>query len=514
MFLLEIPLRTPELPCFGGPGGDNAVAGRLSLGVMEERLMGNGFQLSRTLLVAVVAVFATLDQCRAQSACQDARLTASDPGVFESFGYSVAVSGDTVVVGADWDSELGTQAGAAYVFRRKGMMWAEMQKLLGSDQVAGDQFGHSVATDGSVAMIGSLQHIHDGAPGTGAVYAFRFDSDAEVWTEEQEVLTATGAWGDGFGEVVSLSNDLMLVSARFDDVNGGNAGAAFIFRFDPETSQWVEEQKLLASDGEGGDFFGTSVAISGDIAVIGADGHDDGAEEAGAAYVFRYDSRTSTWLEEQKLLASDAASHDRFGSSVSISGETVLIGATGNFNFGISIGSAYVFGFDTKTSNWVQEQELLPSDDWNTDQFGKAVALDGDAAVIGAPFSDAIGSSSGAAYVFRFDGSSWLQQQALLPDPNPWANFFGWSVAIDGDKVIAGAFGEDQQRGATYIYDVAPNCNCPHDLDADGSIGVSDLLSLLADWGPCEGCPGDFDGDGTVGLSDLLALLANWGACP
>ena len=492
------------------------------------RRRGGGMAMKKSirrwagLSVIGLSLVGAVNASYAQDACLEARLTASDPGLFASFGFAVAISDATAIVGAQWDRELGTEAGAAYIFRPEGMTWNEMQKLLGSDQVAGDQFGRSVATDGSVAMIGSLQHIHDGAPGTGAVYAFRFDSEASVWIEEQEVLTVTGAWADAFGEAVSLRDDLMLAGAPFDDDNGGSAGAAFVFRFDPDTSQWVEEQKLLASDGEGGDFFGISVAIFGDIAVIGANGHDGGCPDdptsnSGAAYVFRFDPKTATWSEQQKLLASDAAFQDWFGSSVSISGETVLIGATGNFNFGISIGSAYVFRFDPKTSSWVEEQELLPTDDWNTNRFGRAVALDGEAAVIGAPFSDAVGPSSGAAYVFRFDGSSWFQQQVLLPDANAWTQFFGWSVAIDGDKAIVGAFGEDQQRGAAYVFDVALNCDCPQDLDADGSVGVKDLLILLGAWGPCPkqgDCPADFDNSNDVGVKDLLLLLGNWGPCP
>ena len=445
-----------------------------------------------------------------QGACQEARLTASDPGVYESFGYSVAVTGDTALVGAQWDTELGTEAGAAYVFRRKGTTWTEMQKLLGSDQVPGDQFGRSVATDGSWAMIGSLQHIHDGAPGTGAVYAFRFDSEASVWIEEQEVLTATGAWADAFGVVVSLRNDLMLAGASFDDDNGANAGAAFIFRFDSNTSQWVEEQKLLASDGTDGDFFGTAVAIFGEVALVGADGHDDAAESAGAAYVFRYDAQTSRWVEEQKLLASDGTELDRFGDSVSISGDVALIGARLDGS-----GSAYVFRVDPKTSSWVQEQKLLPSGG-QPDQFGRAVTIDGDIAVIGSPFANAVGPAHGAAYVFRYDPktSQWSQLDMLVPDPNPWTAFFGRSVALDGETTVIGALGEDQQRGAAYVFDLAPNCNCPHDLDADGNVGILDFLALLAAWGPNPGHPADFDGDGNVGITDFLELLANWGACP
>ncbi len=234
----------------------------------------------------------------------------------------------------------------------------------------------------------------------------------------------------------------------------------------------------------------------------------------GSAYVFRFNG--STWVEEQELLPSKDAGSAAFGSSVSISSDAILVGAHSEGN-----GSAYVFRFDPAgepSSQWVQEQKLLPSDPGGADQFGRAVGIDGDTAVIGAWVSDAGGPGSGAAYVFRFfEGKGWVAQPQLLPEPNPWTNFFGRSVAIEGNTVVIGAHGEDQQRGAAYVFDVAPNCNCPHDLDADGSVGVLDLLSLLGSWGACPpkgGCPADFDASGDVGVKDLLFLLGNWGPCP
>ncbi|MCH7848996.1 MAG: FG-GAP repeat protein [Planctomycetes bacterium] len=453
-----------------------------------------------------------------QTVCQDARLTASDPGIFESFGYSVAVSGDTAIVGAQWDSELGTEAGAAYIFRLDPdrSTWIEQQKLLASDGDGGEHFGRSVTIDGDTAMIAATSHLHNGASGNGSVYVFVYNRS--TWVEQQEFFASDGAIGDVFGQAVSISADVAVIGARFDDDNGAQSGSAYVFRFDPDTEQWVEEQKLLASDGAFGDFFGRSVAVLGDVVIIGADGHDDACRDdpvcnSGAAYVFRFNPETSQWVEEQKLLASDTSSQDSFGESVAISGDLALIGANGD-----GVGSAYVFRFDPKTSTWVQEQKLLPSGG-QPEQFGRAAAIDGDTAVIGSPFADGGGPSSGAAYVFRHDPktSQWSQQDMLLPDPNPWTNFFGRSVAIDGETTVIGAHGEDQQRGAAYVFDVALNCACPQDLDADGSVGVPDLLSLLGSWGPCPpkgDCPADFDNTGDVGVKDLLILLGNWGPCP
>ncbi len=147
----------------------------------------------------------------AQTVCQDARLTASDPGVFESFGYSVAVSGDTAVVGAQWDSELGTKAGAAYIFSLDpdSSIWIEQQKLLASDGESDNRFGSAVAIDGEVAVIGAFGHFHSGKSGSGSAYVFRYDGSG--WNEEQELLASDGVIGDHFGRSLSLSADTIVV---------------------------------------------------------------------------------------------------------------------------------------------------------------------------------------------------------------------------------------------------------------------------------------------------------------
>ncbi len=472
--------------------------------------------------VVSVAALCCVEGTSAQTACREARVTAFDAGVFQNHGRAVAIWGDTAFVGADWDDELGTQSGSVYVYQREPGpegSWVFAQKLLGSDEVNGDEFGFSVAMDGDVAVIGALQHIHDGAPGTGSVYVYRFDPNTSAWIEEQELLASTGTWGDGFGFSVSISDHVLLIGAVLDDDNGTNSGSAYVFRYDPDTSGWIEEQKLLASDGAAGDFFGDAVAVladpAGDVALIGAGGHDDLADDAGAAYVFRYNPKTATWQEEQELLASDGAASDYFAlAAVSLSGiqgeAVAVIGAHGN-----SSGRAYVFRYDPKNSTWFEEQKLVPSGG-APEQFGRAAAIDGDTALIGSWKADAGGTNHGAAYVYRYDGdtSQWSQADMLVPDPGPWTAFFGFSVALDGDRAVCGAYGENQQRGAAYLDNLAPNCNCPHDLDGNGSVGASDLLSLLVQWGTDPGGPPDFDGDGNVGSSDLVALLFNWGLCP
>ncbi|MEE9129221.1 MAG: FG-GAP repeat protein, partial [Phycisphaerales bacterium] len=254
-----------------------------------------------------------VNESYAQDACLDARVTAFDGGVFQSFGFAVGVYGDTALIGAQWDNDQGTQSGSTYVFRREGGTWVEVQKLLASDGYSGSRFGFAVAIEGDVALIGAVGHQHDGQSGSGSAYVFRYNG--AMWIEEQELFASDGGLPDNFGASVSLSPDsigVAVIGARLDDDNGANSGSAYVFRFDPQMQRWVEEQHLLASDGAGGDFFGRSVAVQGDTAIIGANGHDDACRnnpicDSGAAYVFRFDPKTSTWIETQKLLASDAA---------------------------------------------------------------------------------------------------------------------------------------------------------------------------------------------------------------
>ena len=481
--------------------------------------MGRSIRSLRFAAAIGIAALCCIEAASAQTACPEAKVTAFDGGVFQNHGRAVAISGDTALVGAHWDNDQGTQSGSAYVYQREPGLegsWVFAQKLLASDGGGSEHFGRSVAIDGNTIMVGALNHLHDADGGNGAVYVFKYDPDTSRWIERQELVASDGAIGDGFGVSVSISGDVALIGAPSDDDDGFASGSVYVFRFDPKTSQWIEGQKLTASDAMTSDGFGGSVALAGDLAVIGTPGQDGVEEETGAAYVFRFDSDSATWIEQAKVFASDGTVLDRFGWSVAVSPDSIGVAIVGARLDGA--GSAYVFRYDPKSSTWFEEQKLVPSGG-SPEQFGRAVAMDGDTALIGSPFADAVGYSSGAAYVFRYDGdtSQWSQADMLVPDPGPWTAWFGFSVALDGDRAVCGAHGEDQQRGAAYMYNLAPNCNCPQDLDLDGNVGASDLLALLVSWGPCPpnaDCPADFDGNGTVGASDLLALLVNWGPCP
>lgn len=379
---------------------------------------------------------------------EEAKLLADDGASGDLFGYSVAVGGDVAIVGAHGNQDNGTNSGSAYIFRRSGSTWLLEQKLVPNDGAALDHFGVSVAISGDVALVGA--HIeNDGGVGTGSgsVYVFRWNGAS--WAQEQKLLPGDGAPFDFFGFSVAIDGHVAVVGAYGNDDSGAFTGSAYVFRGTGST--WVEEQKLIAADGAAGDQFGFSVSISGDIVLVGAARDGDDGSESGSAYVFR--SSGSTWVQEQKLTADDAAAGDRFGGQVSVSGDAALVGAAGDDDNG----SAYVFR--AAGSTWAQEQKLLADDGASGDALGGAVAISGDHVVLGAVGDDDNGLGAGSAYVFRGSGSTWTQEEKLLASDGESGAGFGFSVAIGGDRALVGAWHESTNgtnAGAAYVFEIAP----------------------------------------------------------
>ena len=375
------------------------------------------------------------------------KLTPSDGDDNNFFGYSVAISGNTALIGASWDDERGERSGSAYVFRFDGCQWVEEQKLTASDGTTDDGFGTSVAISGNTAIVGASWD-DDNGDYSGSAYVFRFDGCQ--WTEKQKLTASDGTAYDTFGASVAISDDVALIGAADDYDNKNKSGSVYGFQFDG--SQWTEEQKLSPYDGTAYDGFGHRVAISDDVALIGAYADDDNGKNSGAAYVFRFDG--SQWTEEQKLTASDGADYDKFGVSVAVSADVAFISAYGS-DKGDTLGSAYVFRFDG--SQWVEEQNLTASDGTAGDKFAHTIAVSDNVALIGAYGDDDSGTDSGSAYVFRFDGSQWTEEQKLTSSEEIAYDWFGASVAISDDVALIGAFRDHDNgnnSGAAYVFNL------------------------------------------------------------
>jgi len=389
---------------------------------------------------------------------QQAKLTAADGAPGDSFGISVAVSGDTAIVGASYDSVGANFAqGSAYVLTRSGTVWTQQAQLTAFFGEAGDGFGFSVALDGDTALVGAIgDDIGANAFRGSACVFIRFGA---TWAQQAQLIASDGATGDNFGSSVALSGDTALVGAWFDDV-GANAdqGSAYVFARFPALG-WTQQTKLTASDGAAGDHFGWSVALSGDKALVGAYSDDAGANgDQGSAYFFVPPvDAPGTWTEQAKLIAFEGAAGDEFGHAVAIDGDTAIVGALGDDVGGIDDqGSARVFR--NRGGVWRESDLALTAiEDEEYDNFGFSVAIDGDTMIIGAPFDD-IGSGydRGSAHIYRWNGASWVFEATLRASDGRYYDQFGWSVALSGDTAIVGApndtVGENYYQGSAYIF--------------------------------------------------------------
>ena len=417
----------------------------------------------------------------AQKALTETKLTASDGAMINQFGDSVAISGYTAVIGAPRDNDSGTNSGSSYVFVRDSQtgLWREQAKLLPSDGVASDWFGESVAISGDTAIVGAFRDDDSGSD-SGSAYVFVRDPQTGSWREQAKLLPSDGATGDWFGLSVAISGNTAIVGAYRDDDSGSDSGSAYVFVHDPQTGSWREQTKLLPSDGATGDWFGLSVAISGNTAIVGAFKDDDSDSDSGSAYVFVHDPHIGIWREQAKLLASDGAAGDWFGKSVAISGDTAVIGAFKDDDSGSDSGSSYVFVRDPQTGIWREQAKLLASDGAAGDWFSWSVAISGDTAVIGASKDDDSGSGSGSAYVFERDPltGSWSKLAKLLASDGAAGDWFGESAKISGNFVIIGATFDDDlgmNSGSTYIYEQEKADRLPVDILGDLINAINDL---------------------------------------
>ena len=508
-------------------------------------------------------------------------------GADDQFGNSVAVSGDTVVVGADREDsstpginstpdELATSAGAAYVFVRSGVTWSQQAYLKASQVSAADQFGISVAVSGDTVVVGALNEDsstpgingtpNEGATNAGAAYVFVRNSG--TWSQQAYLKASQVTEYDWFGRSVAVSGDMVVVGAIGEDSSAtginstpneaaSDAGAAYVFVRSGVT--WTQQAYLKAGQVSAADYFGYSVAVSGDTVIAGAPYENssttginstpnESAPDSGAAYVFVRSG--GTWTQQAYLKAHQVTGDDEFGNSVAVSGDTVVVGATGenSSTSGInstpnegtsSAGAAYVFVRNGVT--WSQQAYLKASQVTEFDDFGYSVAVSGDTVVVGASREDSNTSginstpndtdgpsfNAGAAYVFVRDRTTWSQQAYLKASEVTRGDQFGWSVGVSGDTVVVGAIYEDSNTleinstpnegaynaGAAYIF---TGLGPLPDGDTDGLLDSWELTywPTTTGHGPLD----DHDKDGYVELLELAfglnPTLPNPGGLP
>jgi hypothetical protein len=327
-------------------------------------------------------------------------LVPTDGAVGDRFGCAVALDGDTALIGADrHDLQAGgTNSGAAYVFTRSGTTWALEAELAPSDHGYGDRFGCSVDLDGDTALVGAKLRDASGSADAGAAYAFT--RSAGIWSQQARFALADpgSPTSDQFGGAVALDGDTALIGADFRVVPGKyNCGAAYVYV--RSGGSWSLQQMLTASDGENGDLFGDAVALDGDRAAIGARNHDySGVIRSGAVYTF---TRTNgVWSQERVLFASDRRSGDWFGSCVAMDGDIIVVGAP--FHEAgprQRAGAAYIFWHTDQ--GWAECSALTADAVMEYEQSAQSVAVSGQTALVGSP-EHQVGEAAHAGAVFSF----------------------------------------------------------------------------------------------------------------
>ena len=398
------------------------------------------------------------------AAIQQQKLIASDGAMVDLFGTSAGLSGDYAVIGANQAEIEGDRYGAAYVFKYDGSQWQEIVKL--TPPQAFENFGASVSISGDTIAIGAPNALVDNQqqagnePQAGVVYIYKRDVN-DAWNEAHRLFPADVDGYDKFGTSISLENNQLIVGSPFDDDTFSGSGSAYIFDFDG--SNWIETDKLTASNPAASDKFGHKVDINASRAVVSSPNSDDitAGDSVGTVYVF--EKGATNWNETKILQASDMAEHDNFGIDISLSGDRVLVGAYGNDDTILNSGSAYIFDYNPTNTSWDTGLKLNANDPGSGDRYGGAVKINGDKVLIGAVSNDDGNAlSSGSVYSYYYNGNSWDFIKLILHTDSPtrFTDAFGNAIDLDNDKAIIGSYfddgteGQTFNSGAAYIFDV------------------------------------------------------------
>ncbi|MEP7106746.1 MAG: FG-GAP repeat protein [Ferruginibacter sp.] len=369
--------------------------------------------------------------------------SASDGSASDRFGISVSISGDYAIVGANLDDNgAKTDQGAAYIFMRQGGTWSEQSKLTASDGGAGDNFGNSVGISGDYAIVGSPR-------GAGNWFlqgaAYIFVRTGSTWTQQAKLNASDGLIGDYFGTSVSISGADVLVGAPNDSDPFANMGSAYVFV--RTGAGWSQQSKLTVSYGKYNDRFGFSVSINGDYAIVGAPftSINIAYPYDGSAYIFVRSG--VTWALQVDLYRADGFQDDNFGYSVSISGDYAIVGEPGEYAAPYTHnGAAYIY--KRNGTSWSLPIKLTAADSEAESYFGNSVCISGDYAIIG-KYYDAAGSNpyQGSAYIYRRSASAWTLERKVDDGSGQNPGLFGSAVGVSGYNYIIGAVGKNSSKG-------------------------------------------------------------------
>ena len=412
-------------------------------------------------------------------------LSPTDSKANDRFGSSVSLHGNIAVIGAeDQDSDSPssstiTKSGAAYIFEKQNGDWVEIQKIVASDRDQESSFGYSVSVENNNILVGDNAKNSN----TGSAYLFQKDESLGTWNETQVLNANVSSTGDEFGNNIILSDGNVMISAihEDEDANEGNtltnSGAIYFGTIDSSNPNEVyigPESKFVPNDRGSNDDFGGAIALSGNYAIIGAarEDHDENGQNklssAGSAYLLGK-NQNGHWNQIQKLIPSDRETKDFFGQAVDIDGDYAIVGGFNKVNK--NDGAAYIFQKQVDDS-WSEVQKLaLPSAAYTSNFFGWSVAISGNLVAVGAPEETVFANGqsmtkAGKIYVYEKDNSGQWNLSIVLTSTDLGTNDrLGYSLDINGNDIIAGAYFHNPQSngstlndgGAAYIFSKQPN---------------------------------------------------------
>ncbi|HJT98903.1 MAG TPA: hypothetical protein VJ696_11360 [Rhodanobacteraceae bacterium] len=377
---------------------------------------------------------------RAEDAWTEQRTQPDEGTPGGHFGSAASLDGALALIGASGED---SSHGSAYFFAKGDAGWTELQRITPDDPSA-SEFGYRTLLHGDIAIVTADSSSPNGNAAQGSAYVFAPD-DEGTWSQTQILLADDGGLFDSFGSAVSLDGDTLVIGAHGATV-GENAaqGAAYIFTNDGGT--WTQSGKVVADDGIAFDNLGMATALVGDTLFVGASAAKVGDNFGqGAVYAYHFDG--ATWTQTQKLLADDGAGGDSFGISLAFDGTTLLVGATGS----ATVGAVYAFTNDG--GDWVQRQRFSVDGLNAFANFGNAIALHDGTALVGCDIETVDGfTSRGAAYLFGFDGTNWVEGHRFISSDGTTDDFFGLALDYDGTTALISTLHPDNDMGAAYFY--------------------------------------------------------------
>jgi hypothetical protein len=366
------------------------------------------------------------------------KIISTDGSEYDQFGSHVRISGSEIFVGAKGYDSTKTNAGSVYVYQNTKNKWSQTNQIFIPDPISEDEFGSFLGVSAGKLIVGSNR---------GTVYSF--NSMKSNWAFSEKLTVEAGSTYDRFGNSVSIFGDFAAVGSYKDDDNGPNSGSVYIYEY-TTLKGWVQKVIIHASDATGHDYFGSSVHLSENRLIVGAENADNNEFSSGAVYVF--DLENNVWSQTTKLTGDNFSSADNYGASVSYSNNHILVGASGENS---QEGSVYIY--ELVNNMWQFGSKLQPTEGRTNGHFGTSVSLSGNLALIGASGEEAGLNSGGAAYIFENTNDEWSFKQRLVELSSDSRERFGNSVSLSGDRALIGASQADlngiNNSGAAYIFE-------------------------------------------------------------